>query len=187
MTTKEDRSLIGRLFIFLFELAWSAFQKASLFRKIVILFLIFLLVFWETYRCLETLIDFFGKPGATTKGYSVWLKWESSPTTFIIFPSWLHVAAVLFALGFYAPNSITASSCGLIFFPFFNQYEWAFAPPIFLVLAVHAFITCCYYRKRHVWIIMTLYIYVCISLYLLGITVCLEDIDGLIRFIERNW
>lgn len=176
----NDVSLLLRLWRWVFEKFYGLFMKSGWKTKIAILVLGFIFFFWLVTENIDSILYPFHRENGSTKDHFVWFVEGSRPPVsdcHVIFVSWLVVVASMTVLSckFARPNILTESE-GLFLIPFFFGVKWGCSPVLFLVLAAHSFLIAAYFRKRYLWISSLLITYFCLSLYLIGVTICFTDI-----------
>lgn len=187
----KERAPIWRFLWFCFETVYAWFMRSNLKTKAIVLLIIFLLVLTFTYLNLNRLLSTFVLEGGNVKDHYLFMNWDSRETVFVIFVSWVPIAFVMMLFGQLSknPKSISRSFWSLCIYPWLWDWSVGFGPSIFLVIATYALLVCCYFRKRYLWICTILLVFVCLSLYLLGVTVCCLDLEhtkSVIRYLF-NW
>ena len=176
----EDISLVLKLWRWVFEKIYIWLMEKNWKTKIILLILGFLVFFWLVTKNIDLILYPFHRENGSTSGHFIWLVEGYRPPVsdcHVIFVSWLVVVATMTVLScrFARPNILTESE-GLFLIPFFFGVKWGFSPVLFLALAAHSFFIAAYFRKRYLWISCILITYLCLSLYLIGVTICFTDI-----------
>lgn len=194
MKKNDDISPIGRalryFFCFLegqYNNSWAWFLRSSTKTKVAALLLVFLVVLCFIVRNLDSIWYPFYKHEGTTDGYFLLLDWSSSDIKIVFFVSWVPVAIVLFLLGRNVKNedALARSFWSLCIYPWFWNWSLGVGPTIFLLIAGYCFLVACYYKKRYLWVSMVLVIFVCVSFYLLEVTICFEDLKHTKSFLFK--
>lgn len=187
-SSKEERSPLMRFGNYVFDAIYRGFLGCSFRVKVLILFVYFLVVLRLVVNNYEWVLSPFWKDSSFASDYTIFFKIGDRgeyPITHGVYSiSWLYVVgAGAILCSNLSPERMLRHQYLLLLIPFFRSYFIAVASNVFILLALMLIRACFFYKKRYLYFISIPVVFVCLSLVLLDLTICLEDLgkDNFLR------
>lgn len=187
-SSKKEKSLLVKCFNKVFDAIYKLFVNSSLQVKVPLLFLYFLIVLYLVTYNYEWVLAPFSRDVNYADEYTILLKLSDRKACPIIHGvysiSWLYVIVIVAILCLnLSPERMLSQQYLLLLVPFFRSYFWAVSSNVFLVIAVMVIRACFFYNREWIWTLGVPLVFCLISLFLLDLTICLEDLgkDNIFR------
>ena len=187
-SSKEEKSLLVRFLHKSFDVLYKGFASCKFRTRVLILFFYFLVVFYLVVNNYQWALASFSREVNYADDYTILFKItdrEEYPITHDVYSiSWIYVGMVggVLCLNL-SPERMLSHHYALCLIPFLRSYFWAASSNIFLIIAIMVTRSCFFYKRRYLWFWSTPLVFVLISLFLLDLTVCFEDLgkDNIFR------
>ena len=179
--SKKEKSLLVRCFAYVFGLVSKRFLESSLQVRFLFLFLYFLLILYLVVENYEWVLAPFARETSFANDYTILFRLtdrEANPVVHGVYSaSWIYVAIVVWVLCLnLSPERLLRHQYLLCLVPYFRSYFLAASSNVFLITAIMIVRAAVYFGKPYVWIVSLPVIFCMVSLFLLDITVCFEDL-----------
>ena len=177
--SKKEKSLLVRCFAYVFGLVSKRFLGSSL--QVRFLFLYFLLILYLVVENYEWVLAPFARETSFANDYTILFRLtdrEANPVVHGVYSiSWIYVTIVVWVLCLnLSPERLLRHQYLLCLVPYFRSYFLAASSNVFLIIAIMIVRAAVYFGKPYVWIMSLPVIFCMVSLFLLDITVCFEDL-----------
>ena len=187
-SSKEEKSLLVRFLHKSFDVLYKGFASCKFRTRVLILFFYFLVVFYLVVNNYQWALASFSREVSYADDYTILFKItdrEEYPIIHDVYSiSWIYVGMIgaILCLNL-SPERMLSHHYLLCLIPFLRSYFWAASSNIFLIIAIMVIRSCFYYKRRYLWFWSTPLVFVLISLFLLDLTVCFEDLgkDNIFR------
>lgn len=189
-SSKEQKSLLVRFCNYAFDVVYERFMSCSFKVKAWILFVYFLVVLHLVVDNYQWILSPFWRESGFADEYTILFKIgdrDLYPIRHGVYSvSWLYfvgVGAVLCSN--LSPERMLRHQYLLLLIPYFRSYFFAVSSNVFLLLAVMLIRACFFYKKRYLYFVSIPMVFVLLSLFLLDLTICLEDLgkDNFLRIV----
>ena len=186
--SKKEKSLLARPFIHAFDFVSKRFLGSSLCMRILFLFLYFLLVLYLVVENYGWVLAPFARETSFADDYTILFRLtdrETNPVVHGVYSiSWIYVAIVVWILCLnLSPERMLGHQYLFCLVAYFRSYFLAASSNVFLIIAIMTLRAAFYFNKSYVWVFSVTIIFCMVSLFLLDITVCFEDLgkDNIFR------
>ena len=186
--SKKEKSLLVRSLGHAFGLISKRFLESSLRMRILFFLFYFLLVLYLVVENYDWVLAPFARETSFANDYTILFRFtdrEANPVVHGVYSiSWIYVAIVVWVLCLnLSPERMLAHQYLFCLVAYFRSYFLAASSNVFLIIAIMILRACIFFDKPYVWIASVPIIFCMVSLFLLDITVCFEDLgkDNIFR------